>query len=549
MAPNTTPDGRARNRSVEILLGRRARPRPASGRAVSADDPAALSLFRVGTARVRRGHRHGGGAQRSLKGTVFYPATAAGNGTPFATALAGRAPLVVMAHGNHELFHDPGDRTTRGLRQPRRVPPDPEPPGLRLPAGACWPAWAWWPSPSDCGPTNCRGLSATNIRERAEMIVQAPRALRRPRQHGRRVQGPPRPPARGPAGPFARRGGGAGGGGDAGRAGRRGERDGEGRHFPARRQTWAVLPAGRAASRSWPCCPPRTGTWSTTTGAKFYDKAVRPIPSSASSTSTGRATTCSTASGSSTRAWVPPCSTRLEHERILSAYGCAFFRQVLLGQPMVKFLRVDELPPATRTDAVHVSFEQPGATTRRRSREPERRPQRAGTGRRRRRAASRRTSSTSRVAGARTFNSSFFGNTVGLVVTTTAAAGRFRSALGAARDLTGKELWLGRPRSTTAPACRPGRRVTGSGWRTAPDGWPSPTPTMRAGCPVPTTGAPSTRGRAVGPNEERSSRPSAFRPRASAPRAPSTCANVRAVVLQLDRGDRRAIALDQLQIV
>jgi hypothetical protein len=253
------------------------------------------------------------------------------------------------------------------------------------------------------------------------------------------------------------------------------------------------------------------------------------------------------------REWVnnegvgPALLTRPQQERILSAYGCAFYRQVLLGQPMLKFLRVDELPPATRTDAVHVSFEQPRVTT---VYDHENRTVALNT-------LGQATAQTAGVTadefdfsqtGARTFNSTFFGNTVGLVVATTAAAGRFRSALGAPRDLAGKEVWVRAAEvynGTAVPAGATGYRSgieDGAGRVAFADsndagGLPRPydrrTFDAAAGLPDLTKTILKTQ-----------------RFPAGCFQAPSfNVRDVRAVVLQLDRGDSRAIALDQLQIV
>jgi hypothetical protein len=48
---------------------------------------------------------------------------------------------------------------------------------------------------------------------------------------------------------------------------------------------------------------------------------------------------------------------RGEHERILSRYGCAFFRAFLLGHNTTDFLTYRALPPGINTGNVHLSFE------------------------------------------------------------------------------------------------------------------------------------------------------------------------------------------------
>lgn len=52
----------------------------------------------------------------------------------------------------------------------------------------------------------------------------------------------------------------------------------------------------------------------------------------------------------------PPVMSRADHERLLAVYGSAFFRSVLLSQPTSRFLSGDELPTGVSTGNVHLSF-------------------------------------------------------------------------------------------------------------------------------------------------------------------------------------------------
>jgi outer membrane protein OmpA-like peptidoglycan-associated protein len=542
LAPNTTPDGQARNRAVEVLFGRAAA-RVCHRPAVSAVDPAALNVFRVGRRDFNAGTVTVVGRPVPLRGTVFYPATTNGSGTPFATTLKGRAPMVVMAHGNHGLFHPPAKRTTEVCGNPGGFLPILNHTGYdylqeqlaRMGVVAI---------SVDCAPTNCKGLTATNIRERAEMIVQTLLHF----------EGLDRTDLT-----FKDKL-------DLRRVGLMGHSRGAEAVLVASeilaapgapvsatvKGVISIAPTDAGASSGRPdgyafmaVLPAADGDVVSNDGAKFYDQAV-PSPFKCQLYIHGASHNLFN------RQWVnndglgPALLTRPQQERILSAYGCAFYRQVLLGHPMLRFLRVDELPPATRTDVVHVSFEQPGVTT---VDDHENRNVALN-------ALGQATAQTAGLtanefdfsqAGASPFNGTFFGNTVGLVATTTAPAGRFRSALGAARDLTGKELWVRAAEvydGASVPAGATGYKLglEDDAGRVAfadsNDAGGLPRPYDRRSFDV-----------AAG-------NPDFTKTILKTQRFPATCfqgafdvRKVRAVILQLDRGDSRAIALDQLQIV
>ena len=58
-----------------------------------------------------------------------------------------------------------------------------------------------------------------------------------------------------------------------------------------------------------------------------------------------------------------PLMPRTDHERVLSAYGCAFYRNGLLGHATDGALFDRELPAGVQTHNVHLSFEFPETFT------------------------------------------------------------------------------------------------------------------------------------------------------------------------------------------
>jgi dienelactone hydrolase len=56
-----------------------------------------------------------------------------------------------------------------------------------------------------------------------------------------------------------------------------------------------------------------------------------------------------------------PLMSRPDHERILLAYGCAFFRTSLRGEPLDGYLQDEVLPTGVQTQNVHLAFDVPRA--------------------------------------------------------------------------------------------------------------------------------------------------------------------------------------------
>jgi hypothetical protein len=138
----------------------------------------------------------------------------------------------------------------------------------------------------------------------------------------------------------------------------------------------------------------------------------------------------------------PPVIARVEHERVLTAYGCALFRATLLGQTTNLYLAGDRLPASVMTAHVHLSYQksevltvdnhEDGNTINKNS-------------------LNRPTSQFAgmsadeypfRKGAAGAFNSSFYGDTVGMVVKPGKPGRIFRSELAKTTNLTKSEIWI-----------------------------------------------------------------------------------------------------------
>lgn len=137
-----------------------------------------------------------------------------------------------------------------------------------------------------------------------------------------------------------------------------------------------------------------------------------------------------------------PIMARFDHERILSTYGCAFFRAVLLGHGTAGFLAGTMRPPGVLTGNVHLSFQRREATT------VDNHEDGNGIGVN---SMGQATAQSGGLAAAEypfaqgvpgRFNDSFFGNTIGMVARSKTKSGTFRSPFNTVRDLRGLELWL-----------------------------------------------------------------------------------------------------------
>ncbi|MFI5980336.1 hypothetical protein ACIBEA_05595 [Streptomyces sp. NPDC051555] len=137
---------------------------------------------------------------------------------------------------------------------------------------------------------------------------------------------------------------------------------------------------------------------------------------------------------------VTPVVTRQEHERILDAYGSAFFRAALLGHDTAGFLDGRQRPPGVRSDLVQPSAARQGAVT-----VDDHEDGNAVT-------LNSLALPTAQWGGMtadeyvfgqspNAYNQSFFGLSRGMVAEPREEGATFRSSLGA-MDLRGAEIWL-----------------------------------------------------------------------------------------------------------
>ncbi len=319
-------------------------------------NPAGVNLFPAG---------HIDYAVGDVKGSVYYPAEDDGVNQPFNVRLAalGRTPIVFMAHGNHHTHHDPQDRENEGSPNCNSIPAD-------------WIEIANHKGYDylqvqlarmgviavsvDCNETNgCTFNDLPNIERRADLIMGSI-------AHFQSLD----------------TGGDATFGGriDFQRVGMMGHsRGGEavviaGNQAPSRLgvAVQAVIslapvnhdrftPTGYAFMT---VLPASDGDVSDNGGARFYDIAVpSPLKSQIYIDWANH--------NYFNRQWIadedgrmpPDVLTRGEHERILSGYGCALFRALLLSHDTTPFLTCRLHPPGVDPKNVHLSFEWSGQVT------------------------------------------------------------------------------------------------------------------------------------------------------------------------------------------
>lgn len=374
-------------------------------------DPCALDLFPVGWVEYADG---------PVKGSVYYPADDDGEGQPFNGRLAkvGRAPIVVMAHGNHS----PADPSYLGYDYFQQS---------LAKAGIVAVS-------VDCNALNGVGGGVTNIEDRADLIIDSIK-------HFQTLDATPGTLFSDRI-DFARLGlMGHSRGGDAvvvvptviGAIGVRIKAVLA--LAPTNFRYWAgmstIAPAGYAFMTILPAAD---GDVVDNNGAQFYDQSV-PGPF------TSQIYVHSANHNFFNRRWsfddgVTPVIARGSHERILDVYGSALFRSQLLGHQTKGYLEGSIRPAGTPTDFVHLAYRVDGALT-----------------------VDNHDDSntisvnslglpTSATAGAiadeypfdqvpTAFNASFFGLTVGMVLRPGERGGEFRSEVGKA-DLRKRQIWI-----------------------------------------------------------------------------------------------------------
>jgi hypothetical protein len=237
-----------------------------------------------------------------------------------------------------------------------------------------------------------------------------------------------------------------------------------------------------------------------------------------------------------------PVMTRPDHERILSTYGCAFFRFVLQGQPTLGFLDATQTPPGVQHKSIHLAYAVTGARV---VDDYEGHPI----------TIDNESQATAQIDGLlagnypfarrpEAFNQTFFGNTNGNVSMVKQGTGQFREPLAWPADLTHAEVRVRAAevfQGPAMPADATGFRVgveDGGGiiaWMDVNDVGGLPRPFDRTAHDSMTKTMLST-----------------FRfpgHRFAAADSRLNIANIAAIRLELDRGDGRPIAFDDLEIV
>ena len=155
----------------------------------------------------------------------------------------------------------------------------------------------------------------------------------------------------------------------------------------------------------------------------------------------------------------PDRPARSEHERILSAYGCALFRAYLLSHDTAGYLTGLVLPPAISTRRVHISAMLENQTIVDDHEQPGGQPGDIATN-----SMGQLTTQLGGLTAAEhdfrqpgTFNATFWGNRVGMVARSEEAGGQFRTALDGPRDVRDREVWV-RAADVVSP---PGRSWAG----------------------------------------------------------------------------------------
>ena len=380
-------------------------------------DPAGLDLFPVGTVdyaggsvTVTSGHTH------IVAGTIYYPAEADGSGTPFHQRLGGlgRVPIAVLVHGRHggTDSHLGYDYLQKQLARMGIV-------AISV----------------DCNQSDQWGGWADNIRDRADIIIASIAHLQ----------------ALDAADPVL------GGRIDFGKLALMGHsRGGDavvlvpeiiGLAGVTIKGVIALAPVNSGASSGRPkgyalmaILPAHDGDVVDLNGAEFYD-AADPAPFKsqlyvhfANHNYFNRRWLNDDAGGGLA------LMARADHERILSAYGCAFMRTVLLGDDLRAYLDGRLRPASVATDNVQLSFKRAKMVT------VDDHEQGNGIG------TNSMGAPTMQIGGlganehpfaqsSGAFNGSFFGNTIGMIARAK-RTGSFRSQLGRRHDLTRSEIWI-----------------------------------------------------------------------------------------------------------
>lgn len=473
-------------------------------------DPAALNLFPVGFAEYADG---------GTKGSVYYPAEDDGEGQPFNGRLAGvgRVPIVLMAHGNHS----PADPSYLGYDYFQRALAK-----MGIIAVSV-----------DCNAVNGPFGGVQNIEDRADLIIDSIKYFQ-----ARDTD---------PASVFFGRV-------DFGYVGLMGHsRGGDAVVMlptlgppsgvtitavlslaPTNFHFWYGLPTIKPSGYAFmTILPAGDGDVDTNDGAMFYDRAS-PDPFRS------QLYVHFTNHNFFNREWLfddgagPPVISRGEHEQVLAAYGCAFFRSELLAHSTAGLLAGNERPAGTPSQHVHLSFEwaeqvtvddhEDGNTINTNS---------LGLGTTQSGGMSADEFPFAQAPGA--YNTSFYGESTGMVAEPGGTTRRFRSQTGK-RDLRKLEIWI-RAAEVYAGSIPAGSTGFQLGIEDANGTIAWVDSDLVGGLPRPYD------------------RPSAVKSMLKTLRFKSACfttvqpklklANTRAILIRCNRRDERALAFDDLQLV
>jgi hypothetical protein len=380
-----------------------------------AGNPSSLNLFPIGVMDFANGPN---------KGRIYYPADDDGTGVTFNSRLAalGRVPLVVMAHGNH----DPGVPNYLGYEFFQ----------------AELAKMGFVAISVDCNAQNGMGYSVTIIERRADLIIGAIAVVQQLDADPTSVL-------------FSRV--------DFSRTGLMGHSQGgeavvkvpEVIALPgvSIRGVIALAPTEGGATKKTPSghpfmtiLPAADGDVWPNDGAIYYDRAV-PSPFKS------QLFVHFTNHQFYNRQWLDDDSTwpmaaptaavlsRYDHERVLTAYGCAFYRAALLGHATMPYLAGELLPAGVPSMHVHLSFEQSDVLT------VDNHEDGNGIGMNSLNMPTQQLGGLSADEfpfrqGGGAFNSSFFGESIGIVARPGGNGRLFEQDLGGKRDLIKHEIWI-----------------------------------------------------------------------------------------------------------
>jgi hypothetical protein len=378
-------------------------------------DPSAINLFPIGVIDVKQGNNNV---------RIYYPSEDDGTGVPFNPRLAalGKIPLVVMAHGNH----DPNVPNYLGYEFFQ----------------SDLAKMGFVAISVDCNSQNGMGYSIPIIEKRADLIIGAIALMQQLDADAGSVL-------------FGHI--------DFSRVGLMGHSQGgeavvlvpEVINLPgvAIRSVIALAPTEGGATNKTPkgyafmtILPASDGDVWPNDGAIYYDRA---IPSPFKSQLYVHFTNhqfynrqwLDDDSLWSAAAPTPPVLSRYDHERVLTTYGCAFYRAVLLGQATTPYLSGKFLPGGVSTTNVHLSFEQAEVLT------VDNHEDGNGIGSNSLGAPTQQLGGLSADEfpfrqGSGAFNGSFFGESVGMVARPGGNGRIFVQDLALKRDLVNQEIWV-----------------------------------------------------------------------------------------------------------